>query len=195
MSFVYHGAAPRWIDLEGKWAVPGTTYWDTIKSICDNMRASAGFGPHSLTVPIMGARQLTATQMGVYVRSVGNPWKPEITPETMASIYIDEGNKAGVRGDIAFCQSILETGWFSWPSSPAAASTQATTNATPGSPPSSDSTTTTTTTAGDPSTTTTTVPGEPTTTTSTTIAPPPPAPALDPVLAVYFELQQVQVRY
>ena len=192
VSFVYHGAAPRWIDLEGRWAVPGTTYWDTIKSICDSMRASAGLGPHSLTVPIMGARQLTAAQMGAYVRSVGNPWKPEISPETMASLYIDEGNTAGVRGDIAFCQSILETGWFSWPTSAAAASTQATTNATPGSQPSS----TTTTTPGDPNTTTTTVPGEPTTTTTTTTtAPPPPAPVLDPVLAAYFELQQVKIRY
>jgi hypothetical protein len=197
-TFVYHGAAPRWIDLEGRWAVPGTTYWDTIKNICDNMRASAGFAPLSLTATIMGARQLTAAQMGAYVRSVGNPWKPEITPESMAGLYIDEGNKAGVRGDIAFCQSILETGWFSWPSSPAAASTQATTNAAPGSQPSS-TTTTTTTTPGDPNTTTTTVPGEPTTTTSTTTPPPPaaldPVPVLDPVLAAYFELQQVTVRY
>ena len=38
----------------------------------------------------------------------------------MVQLYIDEGaagTGANVRGDIAFCQSILETGWFSWPGS------------------------------------------------------------------------------
>jgi Mannosyl-glycoprotein endo-beta-N-acetylglucosaminidase len=30
----------------------------------------------------------------------------------IATYYIEEGNAAGVRGDIAFAQGILETGWF-----------------------------------------------------------------------------------
>jgi hypothetical protein len=33
-------------------------------------------------------------------------------------IYYDEGNAVGVRGDVAFAQSILETAWFAWPNSP-----------------------------------------------------------------------------
>jgi hypothetical protein len=198
-SFVYHGKAPRWIDLEGRWAVPGTTYWDTIRNICNSMRARFGFGPLLLGATIMGPRRLSAAQIGAHVRAIGNPWKPEISPEAMAQIYLDEGAKAGVRGDVAFCQSILETGWFSWPSSPAAASTQATANSVP-EPTTTSSTSTTTTTVGDPNTTTTTVPGGPTTTT-TTVAPPPTAatpvapPAIDPVFAVYFELQRVTRRY
>src|SRR6202042_890463 len=32
----------------------------------------------------------------------------------LAQIFIDEGRIEGVRGDIAFVQSILETGWFSF---------------------------------------------------------------------------------
>ena len=32
----------------------------------------------------------------------------------LAQIFIDEGRVEGVRGDIAFVQSILETGWFSF---------------------------------------------------------------------------------
>jgi N-acetylmuramoyl-L-alanine amidase len=73
---------------------------------------------------IMGPSQLTAAQIAAYVCHVGhcaaNPatptsWKPELTPTQMAQLYIDEGNLVGVRGDLAFCQSILETGWFTWP--------------------------------------------------------------------------------
>lgn len=30
----------------------------------------------------------------------------------LVNYYLDEGEKEGVRGDIAFCQSIIETGWF-----------------------------------------------------------------------------------
>ncbi len=70
---------------------------------------------------IMGASTLTAAQIAAYVCRVhhcGTVWKPEITPEQMAQLYIDEGNIVGVRGDIAFCQSVLETGWFGWPNSP-----------------------------------------------------------------------------
>ena len=77
----------------------------------------------------MGPSELTAAQIAAYVCHVNhcpaNPptttsWKPELTPTQMAQLYIDEGNLVGVRGDIAFCQSILETGWFtSLPGSPA----------------------------------------------------------------------------
>ncbi len=189
--FVYKGAAPTWAGLEGRWAVPGTTYWDTIKSICDSMRGRFGIGALSVNTTIMGASRLTAAQIGAHVRAIGNPWKPEISPETMATIYLQEGAKAGVRGDVAFCQSILETGWFSWPSSPAAASTQAGASAVP----ETTTSTTTTTTPGDPNTTTTTGPGDSTTTTVPPTAPPATsAPALDPVFAEYFRLQKVTTR-
>jgi hypothetical protein len=131
-SFRYHGAAPRWIDLNGKWAVPGTTYAQgIINNICNPMRASAGLAPLDVnTVGIMGVADITAAQIGARVRaSINVPadWKPEITPEAMAQIYLDEGAAVGVRGDIAFCQSILETGWFRWPGSPASTGTGVTT--------------------------------------------------------------------
>src|SRR5690606_2973811 len=32
--------------------------------------------------------------------------------EEIAKQFIDVGEKYGIRGDIAFCQSIIETGWF-----------------------------------------------------------------------------------
>jgi hypothetical protein len=72
----------------------------------------------------MGPSQLTAAQIAAYVCHVGHcpatpatatSWKPEITPTQMAQLYLDEGKLVGVRGDVAFCQSVLETGWFAWP--------------------------------------------------------------------------------
>lgn len=32
--------------------------------------------------------------------------------DTLCSLFLEEGEDQGVRGDIAFCQSIKETGWF-----------------------------------------------------------------------------------
>lgn len=125
-SFRYHGQAPRWIDLNGRWAVPGSTYGQTILRIYNEMRAGSALPPVAEDASIMGAPELTAAQMAARVCAVGRcaTWKPEISPEAMAQIYLDEGRAVGVRGDIAFCQSILETGWFSWPSSPAGATAQ-----------------------------------------------------------------------
>ena len=121
MSFGYKGDAPRWVDLEGKWAVPGTTYADNIINIYNGMRQSAGKGPVGVTTAIRSASELTAEQIAAYVTwinvAAGNTWRPEITPTEMAQLYLNEGAAAGVRGDIAFCQSIIETGWFSWPGS------------------------------------------------------------------------------
>jgi N-acetylmuramoyl-L-alanine amidase len=75
-------------------------------------------------VTIMGPSELSAQQIADYVCHVsrctpitsGGTWKPEVSSVQLAQLYIDEGNLVGVRGDIAFCQSILETGWFAWPS-------------------------------------------------------------------------------
>ena len=73
----------------------------------------------------MGPSELTAAQINAYLCSIGRcvpksqggTWKPEISVTQMAQTYLNEGNAVGVRGDIAFCQSIWETGWFAWPGS------------------------------------------------------------------------------
>lgn len=74
---------------------------------------------------IMGPSQLNATQIAAYVCFVGRctTWQADVTPTQMAQAFIDEGNAAGVRGDIAFCQAVLETGWFAYPGSPNPATT------------------------------------------------------------------------
>lgn len=55
---------------------------------------------------IMGKSVLTADKMNAYLKSI-NPSAP-----LYADLYLTEGLAEGVRGDLAFCQSILETGYF-----------------------------------------------------------------------------------
>src|SRR5215831_14621202 len=76
-------------------------------------RGPAPAGPGT----IMGPSSLTASQIAAYVCHVGRcaTWLPEISPQQMAQLYIDEGVAAGVRGDLAFVQAVLETGGFPVP--------------------------------------------------------------------------------
>jgi hypothetical protein len=71
----------------------------------------------SATSPILGPSRLTAKQMADYV--VAQHYTPHITVpiEILAQIYLDEGSATGVRGDVAFAQSILETAGFANPGS------------------------------------------------------------------------------
>ncbi len=55
---------------------------------------------------IMGRSRLTAPQMEQFLHNV-NPEAP-----SLAGIFLSEGAKEGVRGDIAFMQSLKETGYF-----------------------------------------------------------------------------------
>ncbi len=59
--------------------------------------------------PIMGTATITAQQMKAYLLSV-NPSATEYLE--LADIFLKEGAVEGVRGDIAFAQSLLETGNF-----------------------------------------------------------------------------------
>ncbi len=61
---------------------------------------------------LCGRSQATAEQMTAYIRSV-NPAVPQSVIE-MIPYYLSEGEAEGIRGDIAFAQSCLETGNFAF---------------------------------------------------------------------------------
>jgi len=65
--------------------------------------------------PIMGAARLTGTDIARWFRSQRREARTTVPIEELADIYIAEGDAAGVRGDIAFAQSVLETGSFFFP--------------------------------------------------------------------------------
>lgn len=61
---------------------------------------------------IMGQSKATVEQLQTYIKKVN----PKVTDSVtkLAAIYIAEGETEGVRGDIAFAQSCLETGNFTF---------------------------------------------------------------------------------
>jgi hypothetical protein len=69
----------------------------------------------SASSPILGPTLLTAQQLADFVRSMHYTPRLTVPLEDLAKDYIEEGTNAGVRGDVAFAQSILETGGFSFP--------------------------------------------------------------------------------
>ena len=75
------------------------------------------FGMESSTetekTAIMGKAQVTAQQMALFCRSKN--FTPQLTScslEQLAEMFIEEGEAEGVRGDVAFAQSLHETGYF-----------------------------------------------------------------------------------
>ncbi len=80
------------------------------KAICDSLL-------DNIVIPvvadgetaIMGSSVATAKQLNGHLLSVN----PRATGYLhLASIFLDEGAKEGVRGDGAFCQALIETGYF-----------------------------------------------------------------------------------
>ena len=62
---------------------------------------------------IMGEAHATAQQMALFCRSKNA--EPKLTScslEQLAEIFLEEGKAEGVRGDVAFAQSLHETGYF-----------------------------------------------------------------------------------
>lgn len=76
------------------------------------------FGMESSTTEktaIMGKAQATASQMAAFCLSKNaSPQLPSCTVEELARMFIEEGEAEGVRGDVAFAQSLHETGYFKY---------------------------------------------------------------------------------
>lgn len=70
-----------------------------------------GQGPASGT-PVLGKSLLTAEQIAAWYASTGVRSTSPTDPRVLAGIFIDEGDAQGVRGDLAFAQSMLETGYL-----------------------------------------------------------------------------------
>jgi hypothetical protein len=80
-----------------------------------SMSPTAPSSPSS-SVPIMGAARVSAAQLAAWVNGrVPQPagtYAATVPVSDLAVFYIEEGAAEGVAGDVAFAQSVLETGWF-----------------------------------------------------------------------------------
>lgn len=84
------------------------------KVICEYFNIKYIEETASNLTPIMGNSILTAERLATYL--LKNNTKPKIncTAYELAKHFINEGTTENIRGDIAFCQSIHETGWFKY---------------------------------------------------------------------------------
>lgn len=101
--------AHRWFankSCPGDWLY--SRYEDLAKQVTAQLGGSAA-APDGKT-QIIGAAKATVKQMQNYIKSVNS----EVTQSVVDMIpyYISEGTTEGIRGDIAFAQSCLETGNF-----------------------------------------------------------------------------------
>lgn len=66
--------------------------------------------------PVMGPARIGATELAAWFNSRGvEGVRPSATIAELARLFIEEGRREGVAGDVAFIQSVLETGWFTFP--------------------------------------------------------------------------------
>lgn len=65
-------------------------------------------------VSLLGPSRLTAAQMAESVAQ-RNETNLTVSIEDLAQIYVEEAAAYGVRADLAWAQSIVETGWFRFP--------------------------------------------------------------------------------
>ena len=103
------GIASNHGDVEHLWSKFGLSMQQFRKDIKAAMEGSTA--EDSLTA-IMGKAQATTEQMKSYLKKK-NPSVPQSVLD-MLPLYLSEGEAEGVRGDIAFAQSCLETGNFTF---------------------------------------------------------------------------------
>ena len=103
------GIASNHGDVEHLWSKFGLSMGQFRKDIKAAMEGSTA--ADSLTA-IMGKPAVTADQMKAYLKKK-NPSVPQSVLD-MIPLYLSEGEAEGVRGDIAFAQSCLETGNFTF---------------------------------------------------------------------------------
>jgi hypothetical protein len=68
--------------------------------------------------PVMGTSRISAAQLAAFFRAnTRSAYRATVPIDTLTAYYVFEGNVENVRGDVAFAQAIVETGWFNYPDS------------------------------------------------------------------------------
>ncbi|KEH92171.1 glucosaminidase domain-containing protein [Clostridium massiliodielmoense] len=102
-------------DLDGKKLVHSKSIIFKVKSIMeDDLDNNTESLDKIKRVPIMGYSDLDIKRMGDYVLKYNKNPKTSVDIYTLAKMFLEEGQAEGIRGDIAFCQSIKETGFFKY---------------------------------------------------------------------------------
>ena len=109
-SFHTNTAAAKWLLEEKNLELLAEAEADTLAAYFKQTAAPA---PEEGRTAIMGPAQATAQQMALYCRSRNA--KPKLSGcsvEELAEMFLEEGRAEGVRGDVAWAQSLHETAFF-----------------------------------------------------------------------------------
>ena len=72
--------------------------------------------PPSGSVSVMGKANIDAARLARWFRGrqpqPAGAYGASVPVETLTQLYLEEGAAEGVKGDVAFVQAIVETGWF-----------------------------------------------------------------------------------
>lgn len=63
--------------------------------------------------PVLGPTVLSGAQLAAWIKAKGYKTRIETSIDELANIFVEEGRAEGVRGDLAFAQSVVETAGFS----------------------------------------------------------------------------------
>ena len=89
---------------DGRREQHGQPWWKPVES------------PTDMSPTVLGDPTLTADEIAGWYQSKGVVgWAGAVDLPTIAGFYITEGQAEGVRGDVAFAQSMVETGAFTSP--------------------------------------------------------------------------------
>ena len=120
-TLAYQPAANEMVITVHRWfaskSCPGTYIYSRLGEITAAVNKLLGNG--ASTAPsgtaIMGDAVLGADQLAAFLLSTnGKPKLNGVDATRLAQLYISEGKAEGVRGDLAFCQSCLETGYWNF---------------------------------------------------------------------------------
>jgi hypothetical protein len=72
--------------------------------------------PPTGSTPVMSSSTLSEAEVLMWFRSTTvQPFRASVSEEALVQHYREEGERHGIRWDVAFAQGIVETAWFSWP--------------------------------------------------------------------------------
>ncbi len=109
-SFHTNTAAAKWLLEDKNLDLLAEAEADTLAAY---FKQSAAVESPAGNMAVMGQAQATVQQMALYCRSRNAA--PKITScslEELVGMFLEEGAAEGVRGDVAFAQSLHETGFF-----------------------------------------------------------------------------------
>ncbi len=93
-------------------ACPGDYIYNRLGQIAREVNARLGSGTGTAYTPITGTASATVEQMRAYIEKENAGVAQSVLK--MIPLYISEGAAEGIRGDVAFAQSCLETGNFTF---------------------------------------------------------------------------------